>query len=139
MARKARDYKAEYAKRLARGQAQGKTRQQARGHKAHEHIERKEREREEHGGLTLDQVRSVHKWGSERERIQPRNIGLNPDDLVAWAQDHGFDEYRKFRRAWERQRKAYKKNPRPKGERQLGDLWDDIDTEDLGIEWLYYH
>lgn len=32
MARKPRDYKAEYAKRIAKGLTQGKTRQQARGH-----------------------------------------------------------------------------------------------------------
>ena len=39
----ARDYKAEYARRIARGLAQGKTRQQARGHVVKEHIVRRQR------------------------------------------------------------------------------------------------
>ena len=137
---RARDYKAEYARRLAKGQASGKSRQQARGHKAHEHIERKEKEREKYGGLTIDQIKSVYKWGESRERRQRTNIGLNPDELVIWAQQTGFENYTNFRRAWEHQRKAYERNPRPKGAVQLADLWDDVeDTEDLGVEWLYYH
>jgi hypothetical protein len=44
MARKSRDYKAEYARRIAKGTAAGKTRQQARGHKPREHIIRRQRE-----------------------------------------------------------------------------------------------
>lgn len=43
MAKRRRDYKAEYQRRLARGAAQGKTRQQARGHVVKEHVERARR------------------------------------------------------------------------------------------------
>jgi hypothetical protein len=39
-----RNYKAEYERRIAKGIVAGKTRQQARGHKAHEHIIRRQRE-----------------------------------------------------------------------------------------------
>ena len=136
---KARDYKAEYERRLARGREQGKTRQQARGHTVAEHIERKEKEREKYGGLTIDQTKAVYKWGEQREGMQRSNASLNPDELVMWAQAQGFEAYREFRRAWERQRREYKNNPRPKGDRSLADAFGDVDTEDLGIEWLYYH
>lgn len=44
-----RNYKAEYARRIARAEAAGKTRQQARGHKPKEHIERARRSKIKYG------------------------------------------------------------------------------------------
>lgn len=139
MARKARDYQAEYARRLASAEARGKTRQQARGHRAGEHIERAEREREEFGGLTGAQVKAIHKWAAGRITRQPSNMALNPDDMVAYAAQHGFESYSKFRQDWERQRRNYKRRPAGKGENTLDDLFADVDVDELGVEWLYYH
>lgn len=44
-----RNYKAEYKRRVAKGERAGKTRQQARGHKGKEHVERAERSRSKYG------------------------------------------------------------------------------------------
>jgi hypothetical protein len=44
-----RNYKAEYARRIARAAAAGKTRQQGRGHKAREHVTRARRTRAKYG------------------------------------------------------------------------------------------
>ena len=65
MARK-RDYRAEYAKRIARATAEGKTRQQARGHKAGEHIERARKERAKEG-LSAAERESIRRWWEKNQ------------------------------------------------------------------------
>lgn len=62
-AKRKRDYKAEYAKRLARGAVKGKTRQQARGHKAKEHVVRAQRSKAKYGvsPSTLTRLRAQAK------------------------------------------------------------------------------
>lgn len=49
MARRRRNYKAEYARRIANAAKAGKSRQAARGHKPKEHVERKRRAIAKHG------------------------------------------------------------------------------------------
>lgn len=49
MAKRKRDYKAEYARRIKRAETAGKTRQQARGHKPKEHVERARRSKAKYG------------------------------------------------------------------------------------------
>lgn len=63
MAKRKRDYKAEYERRKRRGAALGKTRQQARGHKPEEHVERAQRARSKYGAspATLTRLRNAAK------------------------------------------------------------------------------
>lgn len=139
MARKSRDYAGEYARRIAKATAAGKTRQQARGHKAREHVERREKEVAKYG-MTISQLRSVQKFVDRRQSLQPSiSFFLDGDKLDTWVRQHGFDQFTALRTNWERQRRKYKNAPRPKGEVQIEDLYEDVDTDDLEPEWLYYH
>lgn len=62
-AKRKRNYKAEYAARIARAAAKGKTRQQARGHKAKEHVVRAERSKAKYGAspATMTRLRKAAK------------------------------------------------------------------------------
>lgn len=124
----------------------GKSRQEARGHKAAEHVERREKEVEKYG-ITLEQARRVRAWGEKRQRLQPKNAMLNTDDLVEWTKEHGFDKYRALRHAQEQRAREYKANPHrtdklkrtsQEAYSDFDDL-DEYDLDDLPAEWLYYH
>lgn len=139
MARKPRDYAAEYERRIARATAAGKTRQAARGHKVREHVERRQKEIAKYG-LTIDQQKSVNKWIDRRQAAQPSiSFFMDGDDLMKWTREHGFEQFSAFKRKWESERRKYKRAPRPKGDASLDDLYDGIEIDDLAAEWTYYH
>lgn len=136
---KARDYKAEYERRISRATAAGKTRQAARGHKVREHVERRQKEIVRYG-LTIDQLKKVNAWGERRAAAQPTiSFFMDNEDLVNWTKRNGFDQFSAFKRTWERERRKYKRAPRPKGEASLDDLYDGIELDELAPEWTYYH
>ena len=130
-----RDYKAEYARRIARAEAKGKTRQQARGHKVREHVIRREREIAKRG-LTNDQERIIRVW-SKKHKNHERPIR----ELLAWTKENGYDAFKTYRSTWEANRRRYVKNLRKsKYQPQAGML--DYLAEELDIpeiSWLYYH
>lgn len=167
MAAKSRDYKLEYAKRkaraiiraselkrgkplsekykkrLERSLLQGKTRQEARGHKAGEARIRRERkrEREENAGLTNDQVRQIFDFG-ERRSFEVKESELDGWDYVAAAQASGWNWFVRYRKIYQAARKVYLlENANgvyaSRGLGYLTDLAERAKAPD--ISWLYYH
>jgi hypothetical protein len=103
MARR-RDYAAEYARRVAKGQAAGRTRQAARGHKPKEHVVRAERERRERGITSYEETR-IRKWGEKRAA---KNKDLRVQDLVDWSSAHGYRAFKALKRQQEAAHRQYK-------------------------------
>lgn len=132
-----------YKKRLERGLLQGKTAQEARGHKPGEARVRRERreQREENGGLTNDQVREVFAFG-ERRNFEVKESELDGWDYVNAAQASGYSWFRKYRKIWEAARRTYLDELRSgryasRGLGYLTDLTNRANAED--VSWLYYH
>lgn len=133
---RSRDFKAEYAKRIARATAAGKTRQQARGHRPGEASERREREREEFG-LSGSEVRSIRAWC---ERFP--NEGRDVEDVIEQARESGYAWFTNYRNVWNSARRTYLAENRAgtyasRGLGYLEMLAGMAEVED--IAWVYYH
>jgi len=133
---KSRDFKAEYARRIARNLEKGKTRQQARGHKPREHIERREREVEELG-IARDQDRRIRDW-CRRYKNETRD----EDEVVEMAISKGYNWFKTYRDTWNAARREYLRALKDgsyasKGLTYLEMLASMSEVEE--ISWLYYH
>lgn len=141
-------YSKAYRERLIRNLQKGKTRQQARGHKPQEHIDRREKEIAKQG-LTNDQIRIVFKWAENRwYNVHDTTDVEYPWYVVEWAKKQGYDHFQVYRHAWEKLRRDYLARGRetkfsletlqqyatemelnlPPGSKGEGD-----------VSWLYYH
>jgi hypothetical protein len=94
-----------YAARLAQGKAKGLTPQQARGHEPREHIERRRREKEKYGGVTLPQKRKIEAFvdfqAKRRGRPDADQRAEDKRELVSWVkqkEERGEPGYREFAR-----------------------------------------
>lgn len=139
MARK-RDWKAEYAKRIARGERLGRTRQQSRGHIEREHIVRREREREKYG-IAIDEASQVRRfwrtWNAAGVKMEP-----DEDQLVEWVTENGFEAFKKYKTTWTAERRNYLKAMRngtyaSKGLGHLQFITNLAEVPDT--PWMYYH
>lgn len=131
-----------YRKRIERALAKGKSRQQARGHKAQEHIARREKEREALG-ITGSELRTIRAWWRRNFQIGRIESGWPDEDtLVEYARESGYQSFKTYRQVWDEARRKYLrelKNGTYKT-RGLGHLTDlQSQTDAPGIEWLYYH
>lgn len=156
MARKPRsEWSPAYRVRMDRAAAQGKTRQQARGHKAGEHIQRKEGK-----GLAPSLSARIDKFA----RNQARRAGSgDPDEaarrLKAWVREKGAGRFNDLTRTVKRREVEKRERTtihRHEGGRRITlhistggnvagmqddfedfDLPDMPDADDFG--WLFYH
>lgn len=142
MARKPRDYKAEYAKRIERAMAKGLSRQRARGHQVQEHIIRKERREEfEETGLYSHQIKTIFQWATKRQ-FQIHDADQDPLDVVEWAKSVGYEAFKEYRKVWDAARRTYLREVKNKvyASRGLGYL--QMLADNAGVDelsWLYYH
>lgn len=80
-----------YQRRIARAMAQGKTLQEARGHKAKEHIPRRKRELEE--GETTYQRGAIKKFATKQARRADRDVDTTVDQMRRWVRRRGWDAF----------------------------------------------
>src|SRR4051812_636340 len=127
-----------YRRRIERALAKGKTRQAARGHKAAEHIERRERERERNAGITYDQERSIRRWYENEWDPHGHKVFPEVETIVEFAQTEGWDQYQQYKREWGKARRRYLRE----GETGEGEAYLAMITASAGapeMSWLYYH
>ena len=144
MARKPLDQLSpKYRQRIERALAAGKTRQAARGHRPAEHIERAARERaarNERHGLTRREREVVSRWAEARARTVRDHSQDDPGRaMVRWAESVGYDKFKRYRAAWEAERRGYQRRGSvelaPLGALELAA----IELELPDVSYLYYH
>lgn len=143
-----------YARRIELALKKGLTLQQARGHKAKEHVARREREVRVFGGLTGDQIRSIRRWystsfdptGQKQIRNAAGKRGPSVENLIDLARKNGYTKFAEYKKVWAAKRRTYireqsKGTYASRGEAYGEELPDDMEPLDSlhDIGWLYYH
>jgi hypothetical protein len=128
-----------YRRRIERALAQGKTRQEARGHHAGEARERREREREERGIASSDR-KSIEAWFRRWNTGEKKELQL--EELLEWVSENGYPAFQNYRDTWNAARRTY--IAEMKGgvwaSRGLGYLESLADTAGVpDASWMYYH
>jgi hypothetical protein len=146
--RHARGLSPAYAQRIARAQAKGKTLQEARGHRAGEHVTRKQREAAAaaaEGKLTTYQRSQIKKFSIE----QAKRSGDPFDDIYSHflieAKERGYAQFRELvdtTKRWRRETRPRQRDKivvisgRARRSEQMGNV-----AREWGIDasWLRYH
>lgn len=140
---------AAYAARVARAEAQGKTRQQARGHIEKEHIRRRQRERAKAdmlGGLTSSDREFARRYGASIKlqlKMGTREAG---EAAVRKMQRMGADPFRAYARRMRAERASYERQRKAgsyasKGAGYMEAIMDEYGDGDEPEEmmWYFYH
>ena len=139
---------AAYAARIARGRAKGKTDQQARGHKEHEHVERRQKERirsEMLGTLTSQDKQFAKRWGREIHKQLDMSPEAAADAALKRMSRLGAPQFRAYVARIKAERQQYRRQEKrgswiSKGEGYLKSLAEDFgDDEPQEIMWYFYH
>lgn len=143
-----------YQKRIARALLAGKTRQQARGHKAREHVERHERETKERGytgseessirrfyALNFDPITHPYKFGSGNIEEAIQNAPT-VEQFLELAYFGGYNAWVEYREVWKAARRIYLRDKRNGTYVNAG--WPYLEqlkrlTQAPDVSWLYYH
>lgn len=136
----AKGRKESYARRIATGVAKGKAKQQARGHRVGEHVERKAREIERHG-ITSAQLEAVRKFLA---RFNPHGFKGVPteEDLVEHIQSGGYSEFVQYRKVWDEIRREYLNDLKNGTWENKGQPYLIIAQDNARVpepQWMYYH
>jgi hypothetical protein len=145
--RPARDFAAEYARRKAKGAREGKSTQQARGHKPREHVARREREKSAAGGgLTSYEKQKTREFARQQAARTGRDPAEFEERALRWARENGYGAVKQARQrvkqlARQRTRRLADRVVRIEGRaRNIAAM--EEDAEDFGLSdwtWLYYH
>jgi hypothetical protein len=138
-----------YRRRIERSLAAGKTLQQARGHKIHEHVERRQKEKTR-GQLTSDQKQQIKRYVIKHKT----QIGIHDDDIRETVQeiiDWTEGDYSRFSLVRDTQKtlsKNYIKRGRSRGKRPMPvaveveapiayDFF--VQVKFVEYAWMHYH
>jgi hypothetical protein len=144
-----------YQKRILKGLREGKTLQQARGHKAKEHVLR--REREKAYGLTSYQKGMVKAFAERQaKRMTGADIEQVQADMLAWASRKGYDDFNRLKLAIKELEKRKRGRLKTKIDKRTGiatvtgdlsarsdnaafmsEVAEALEISDMG--WLFYH
>jgi|SRR5215469_5025991 len=132
----------------------GATRQEARGHKAREHVERKVRETAA-GKLTTYQRQAVRNFAYRQARRDPRNDDpeATATAMRAWTEREGWDRFRELRdkvNALAKGKRARVRRTVREGRqvlrvdltgrsRNAGEMEELSDAWEIPFEWMFYH
>lgn len=139
-----------YRKRIENALAKGKTRQQARGHKQHEHIERKQKEVSRYG-LTSSEKSNITKFFNRLEKTQKKDD--EPLDKARYINywRGNYPNFLKYKQKILAMHKEWLKlNPEARYDvrgplnliaaaKDFEDVPDITSFQDIDLRWFYYH
>ena len=142
---KAKGFSKSYEQRLVRGIVQGKSRQEARGHRPGEARQRAEFQREQNEGLSNAEDASIRNW--YEKRFNPYGFKEIPtdEDVLEFARSKGIEYFRSYQKTWNAARSTYLRELKEgswasRGLQYLDTLVDMARVRPEGDrEWLYYH
>lgn len=139
----ARDYKAEYERRIKNAAKKGVSKQKARGHKKGEHRERKEREIEERG-LSSQQEKTISGW--YMRTYNPASYGddvrADLEDILEMVRSEGYEAFTQWRKTWDAARRTYLQELEDGSYASRGEVYLEFLSVESGrsdVSWLYYH